>query len=57
MLSPRARVPPPPAPPPVPPPPPPISNRLSPLPPRQMIDDNHAIVASSVGPEYYVNIM
>jgi len=23
----------------------------------EMIDDNHAIVASSVGPEYYVNIM
>ena len=22
-----------------------------------MIDDNHAIIASSVGPEYYVNIM
>lgn len=23
----------------------------------EMIDENHAIVASSVGPEYYVNIM
>ena len=23
----------------------------------EMIDDNHAIVSSSVGPEYYVNIM
>ena len=23
----------------------------------EMIDDNHAIIASSVGPEYYVNIM
>ena len=23
----------------------------------EMIDDNHAIISSSVGPEYYVNIM
>ena len=23
----------------------------------EMIDDNHAIVSSSVGPEYYVNVM
>ena len=23
----------------------------------EMIDDNHAIVSSSMGPEYYVNIM
>lgn len=23
----------------------------------EIIDDNHAIVSSSVGPEYYVNIM
>merc|ERR1711988_272004 len=23
----------------------------------EMIDDNHAIISSSIGPEYYVNIM
>lgn len=23
----------------------------------EMIDDNHAIISSSVGPEYYVNVM
>ena len=23
----------------------------------EMVDDNHAIISSSVGPEYYVNIM
>jgi ATP-dependent 26S proteasome regulatory subunit len=23
----------------------------------EMVDDNHAIISSSIGPEYYVNIM